>query len=172
MKLQIFVFVSLLVVTSCMQTEKASKEEYINSKEEISSLLDNWHKAAAEAKYANYFKLMDSISVFVGTDASEIWSKEQFAEFSKPYFDKGEAWSFEAIDRNIYFGKHNDVAWFDEVLDTWMGLCRGSGVLEASEGEWVIRHYVLSVAIPNEVIREVVEIKVERDSVFVQTFKE
>jgi hypothetical protein len=41
-----------------------------------------------------------------------------------------------------------------------MKICRGSGVMErVNDGEWQIRHYVLSMTIPNENTSEVVEIK-------------
>ena len=49
---------------------------------------------------------MTDKSVFIGTDAGENWDIKAFKSFSKPYFDKGQAWSFKAIDRNIYI--YND----------------------------------------------------------------
>ena len=65
--------------------------------------------------------------VFIGTDVSERWSKKKFSEFSKPYFDKGKAWEFTAIERTIKLAPSNKIAWFDEVLETWMGECRATG---------------------------------------------
>jgi len=97
---------------------------------EINTLMNNWHKAASKADFNNYFNLMDENAVFVGTDASEVWSKKEFQSFSKPYFDKGKAWRFSTIKRNIYIHSSSKTAWFDEVLNTWMGICRGSGVVE------------------------------------------
>jgi hypothetical protein len=38
------------------------------------------------------------------------------------------AWSF-ALERHIYFDKTGKTAWFDELLNTQMKICRGSGVL-------------------------------------------
>ena len=32
------------------------------------------------------------------------------------------------LERHIYTSKSGDFIWFDELLDTWMGACRGSGV--------------------------------------------
>ena len=86
--------------------------------------------AAAEANFDAYFGKMDTISVFIGTDASENWTKKEFSDFSKPYFDKGKAWDFKTLERNIYVNTSGDFVWFDELLNTWMGTCRGSGVLE------------------------------------------
>lgn len=160
---------SIFIFGACTKNTGSTRTQNETLIGEIDSLLTNWHLAAAEANFNNYFDLMDSISVFVGTDASEVWSKEKFQEFSKPHFDNGTAWDFCAIERNIYLGESADFIWFDELLNTWMGLCRGSGVFEETNGGWKLKHYVLSVAIPNEVIREVVKVKAERDSLFLQS---
>lgn len=128
-------------------------------KKDIDLVLDNWHKAAAEADYNSYFGYMTKDGVFLGTDATENWQNEEFKAFSKPYFDKGKAWSFTAIERNIYVNKEGNFAWFDELLDTQMKICRGSGVLQKIDGSWKIKHYVLSIAIPNDSADEVIEIK-------------
>lgn len=122
-------------------------------------MLDNWHKAAAEAKFDPYFNALDEESIFIGTDATENWNKKQFMDFAKPYFDKGKAWSFTAIERNIYFSKDKKTVWFDELLNTQMKICRGSGVLIKIGKEWKIKHYVLSMTIPNDNVNEVVKIK-------------
>ena len=134
------------------------------SKKEVNSALDAWHKAAAEADFDTYFGLMTNDGVFIGTDAMENWQNQAFKEFSKPYFDRGKAWNFTAVDRNIYVNGTNDFAWFDELLDTQMKLCRGSGVLQKVNGNWKIAHYVLSIAVPNENVDELVQLKKEKDS--------
>ncbi len=133
-------------------------------KEKINTLLDAWHQAAANADFDAYFDKMTQDGVFLGTDATENWQNEAFREFSKPYFDKGKAWSFTAVERNIYINSDNDFAWFDELLDTQMKLCRGSGVLRKESGEWRIAHYVLSIAVPNENVAELIKIKKKKDS--------
>ena len=134
-------------------------------KEKVDQALDSWHEAAANAQFQDYFDKMSEGAVFVGTDAAEHWDKEEFMSFSKPYFDRGKAWAFTSLQRHVYFGKGGKVAWFDELLDTWMQLCRGSGVLVKEGGEWKIAHYVLSLTIPNETVEGAIELKRERDSV-------
>lgn len=134
--------------------------------EKIDQVLDSWHQAAADARFQDYFNKMAEGAVFIGTDASEHWNKEAFMSFSKPYFDRGKAWAFTPLQRHIYFGKKGEVAWFDELLDTWMQLCRGSGVLVKEDGVWKIAHYVLSLTIPNETVDGAIELKKERDSIF------
>ena len=141
------------------------------NKEQINSLLDSWHKAAAEAKFDTYFSIMTDDAIYIGTDATENWNKTEFKAFAKPYFDKGTAWNFKPIQRNIYFSKDNKTAWFDELLDTWMKVCRGSGVLVKVGNTWKIQHYVLSMTIPNDNTDAVIKIKAPIEDAFVSKLK-
>ncbi len=148
------------------ESEKMASEE--NSKENINTALENWHKAAAEANFEDYFGLMTEDGVFLGTDATENWQNTDFREFSKPYFDKGKAWNFTTLERNIYTKNENNLAWFDELLSTQMGICRGSGVMENVDGNWKVKHYVLSIAIPNDDVSEVTAMKKQTDSLLIE----
>lgn len=139
-----------------------------DAKNEIGQMLDNWHLAAAQANFEGYFGYMAEESIFIGTDATENWTLTAFKEFSKPYFDRGKAWSFTAVQRNIYLSSDGNTAWFDELLNTQMKLCRGSGVVKKVNGEWKIAHYVLSIAIPNENVNEVVKLKQVFDDSLIQ----
>ena len=139
-----------------------------NSTSAIDAVLDAWHKAAGEADFSGYFGRMTTDAVFIGTDATEYWAGEEFREFAKPYFDKGKAWSFSAIERHTYLSATENLAWFDELLNTRMGLCRGSGVLRQVDGEWKIAHYVLSIAVPNENVDALLALKKEKDSLLLQ----
>ncbi|NHN27077.1 nuclear transport factor 2 family protein [Flavobacterium jejuense] len=125
----------------------------------INILLDNWHKAAATTNFDGYFNVMAEESIFIGTDATENWDKKAFITFAKPYFDKGKAWNFTPLERHIFFSKDGKTAWFDELLDTQMKICRGSGVLVKENKTWKIKHYVLSMTIPNDTSNEVIKIK-------------
>ena len=140
-------------------------------KDKINMVLDGWHLAAANADFEAYFDKMTKDGVFLGTDAMENWQNDEFREFSKPYFDKGKAWSFTAVQRNVYIGESSNFAWFDELLDTQMKICRGSGVLKKINGQWKIAHYVLSIAVPNENVDELVQIKREKDDELLQELK-
>ena len=142
-----------------------------DAKSAIDSMLDEWHLAAANADFDAYFGLMTDDGVFLGTDATENWQNAEFRTFSKPYFERGKAWNFTAVERNIYLDANGETAWFDEVLDTQMKLCRGSGVVKKIGDEWKVAHYVLSIAVPNENVKALVAIKKDRDSVLLQQFK-
>jgi hypothetical protein len=123
-------FITLLVVFGFFSMPNNELE-----KKEIDSVINQWHKAAAEANFDNYFDLMTEDAVFIGTDAAENWNRKDFEAFSKPYFDKGKAWTFQSLERNIYVDKNNEIAWFDELLNTSFKICRGSGVLEKVNGK-------------------------------------
>lgn len=128
-------------------------------KKHVNILLDNLNEYAAKADFKNYFDLYAEESTFIGTDATEIWNKKAFMDYAKPHFDKGKAWSFKSLKRNIYFSKDGKYAWFDELLDTQMKICRGSGVLEKVGDQWKIKQYVLSMTIPNDNVDEVIKVK-------------
>jgi hypothetical protein len=140
-------------------------------KAQIDSTLDNWHKAATDANFVNYFDALTDDSIFIGTDATENWTKPAFQAFAKPYFDKGKAWSFTSLERHIYFSTDKKMAWFDELLNTQMKICRGSGVLIFINGKWKIKHYVLSMTIPNDNVDEVVKIKAPIEDALISSFK-
>lgn len=165
--LTLFLFFTLLL-SACKHPQKAKPEQITHAKKDVTILLENWHLAATQANYNGYFNAMDSLSVFIGTDAGENWTKSQFQNFSKPYFDKGKAWDFKTLERNIYLNETANIAWFDELLNTWMGTCRGSGVLEKTDNTWKLKHYVLSLTIPNDDIKAVINAKKKNDSLFLQ----
>ena len=160
----------LVFLISCGSIKNVSLEEKKAIKTTVNTVLNNWHLAASEANFDNYFGKMDSVSVFIGTDASEIWKKKQFQDFSKPYFDKGEAWDFKTLERTISVSSSGDFVWFDELLNTWMGTCRGSGVLEKTSNGWKIKQYVLSVTIPNDDMQAVIVAKKKSDALFLKKF--
>lgn len=180
MKKLIFAFL-VLSIFSCQENKKAAvpeleSESVENNKNEfseegerenISKLINSWHKAAAEANFDAYFDQMAEDAVFIGTDATENWQNKDFRKYSKPHFDAGSAWDFTALERNIYVSENGKIAWFDELLKTQMGICRGSGVVTMENGSWKIKHYVLSMVIPNSVASDVIEAKKEIDSTII-----
>ena len=125
----------------------------------INATLDNWHMAGAKADARSYFNLLSADGFFLGTDPSENWDKNAFYKFAKPFFDKGQAWDFKPSDRKVYFSEDGKVSWFNELLDTWMGKCRGSGVMtKDDQGNWKLKQYNLAILVPNEKVQEYVKI--------------
>ena len=123
------------------------------------SVLNDWHDAAARADFDRYFNHFASdTAIFMGTDATERWTIAEFKPWSKPYFDRGEAWNFTPVERHVYLSENEQVAWFDESLDTPnLGPARGTGVLRLQQGDWKIAHYNLSIPIPNAIADTVVQ---------------
>ena len=162
-------FVLFAVLFSIIGLSQNSKVD--SNKNTINTLLNDWHKAAADAKFETYFSYLSADAIYIGTDATENWNVDQFKAFAKPYFDKGQAWSFTALERNIFFSKDGNLAWFDELLDTQMKICRGSGVLKKENGQWKIVHYVLSMTIPNDAIEKVISVKSAFDDKMISTLR-
>jgi hypothetical protein len=146
------------LISTITDTRYFKSEEQLENKDKVEQFLDKWHLAASTADAKTYFDMLDEKSIFIGTDESEVWTKQQFYSFAAPYFEKGKAWDFVKKSRNIYTNSVNGVIWFDEVLDTWMGPCRGSGFIVTDENNNMkIMQYVLSLTVPNEKIEQVIK---------------
>lgn len=137
----------------------ATATDMAESKKQIAAMLDSFNIAAANAEYERYFGFYTEDATFNGTDATENWDKAAFKAWAKPFFDKKTTWNFTAIKRNIYFGRHTDIAWFEELLSTQMKICRGSGVVVKIGNNWKVQQYVLSTTVPNDVLDSVIKIK-------------
>lgn len=145
---------NLFVVLLLLVSSRAMAQDTLA----IHKLLDDWHLAATRADANAYFGAIADNGIFIGTDAAERWNKKQFLAFAKPYFDKGTAWDFKAYGRSVHVSNDGRFVWFSELLTTWMGVCRGSGVLEHTAKGWKIQQYHLSVTVPNDLIRDFISL--------------
>lgn len=158
----IFQIVLFICLTSCSQKTLNNNPSKFDSGLEtnnINLMLDSFNLAAAKADYQAYFNFYTDDAVFTGTDATERWNKKDFMVWAKPIFARGRAWNFKSLERHIYFDKSGKIAWFDEVLNTQMKICRGSGVLLKLGKDWKVQQYILSATIPNPIMDEVVKLK-------------
>lgn len=137
----------------------------------ITTLLDDWHAAAGRADYTTYFDKIADNGHYMGTDATENWDKKSFAIWAKPYFDKGKAWNFKALERHVFFSTDGKTAWFDELLNTQMKICRGSGVLTKQGKTWKIEQYVLSMTVPNDVVNQATPLKAKYEDAIIEKLK-
>lgn len=139
-------------------TDTRYKDDCQTSEDEpeatVNQFIDDWHKAAAVADADAFFGSMSKDAVYIGTEAGERWLRDELREWSKKYFERGAAWDFKSTERHIYFSENGDYAWFEERLDTWMGECHGSGILKLANKGWKIKHYHLSVTVPNDKIED------------------
>jgi len=65
-------------------TENTSSQK--DSKEEINKVLEDWHAAAAQANFQEYFGLMSGDGIFIGTDATENWQNKEIQGICKTLF--------------------------------------------------------------------------------------
>lgn len=131
---------------------------YAVANDDINDTLDRFHVAAAQADSKTYFSLLAENSIFLGTDSTERWTKQQFKKFAEPYFSQGKGWKYVTRERHITETNSPDVVFFDELLDNdSYGLCRGSGVLILLYGRWQILQYNLSIPIPNSLSKAIVK---------------
>lgn len=122
------------------------------AEQEIHIFLDAWHEAATQADADGFFGAMAEDGIYLGTDASERWLRDELREWAEAAFREAPAWAFTPSDRMLYSTADKNTFWFEEKLDTWMGTCRGSGVIQKAEGQWKIKHYNLALLVPNEKI--------------------
>ncbi|WP_208296285.1 nuclear transport factor 2 family protein [Telluria antibiotica] len=127
--------------------------------QQVNAFVDGWHDDAAHARM-RYFDKMAPDGVYIGTDRSELWRRDAFREWGRKYFEgRQAAWVFHPTRRNVYATPDGTVIWFDELLDTEnMGHCMASGVIRRTEAGFEIVHYQLSLAVPNEVAKQVLGI--------------
>jgi hypothetical protein len=163
--LLLLILISLLPGCGNKQSDALSES---NLKSAINMVITDWHKSAAMSDHKAYIGAMADSGVYIGTDATEYWTTPEFSTWSKPYFDQKKGWNLISLQRNIYLAQNRETAWFDELLDTGMGLCRGSGVLQKINGQWLIYHYVLSPTVPNDLTDEVKNMKAKTDSLIIQ----
>lgn len=152
MKISLSLF--LLLLTSLVSAQ-------IQDEKNLNILMEDWHKAAATADADAFFGKMAAEGVYIGTDATERWLRDELREWAKEAFERESAWTFKVKKRN-WHQISADVVVADEILDTWMGDCRTTAVLKKVDGKWLIYHYQLSVTIPNEQIddfKKLIEIK-------------
>lgn len=144
----------------------------VNDAAAVWRVLDEFHDAASKADGVRYFACFAPGGVFIGTDASERWTLDEFRAYAEPYFSKGKGWTYvpRAGRRHVDFSADGSVAWFDEILDNAKyGECRGTGVMvrvpptgashaAGGPGVWKVAQYSLSVPVPNDLMGDVVKL--------------
>jgi len=70
--------VLLLVVTTLAQAQTLSEDEQM-----VAATLNTLHQAAADADYEAYSSVFAADAVFLGTDATERWTRDEFMAFAK-----------------------------------------------------------------------------------------
>jgi hypothetical protein len=147
--------ISLLILfsfalLSCAENNQSQQSDIAA----INKVLDGYHQAAANGEWDTYFGLMSADGVFIGTDASERWVKQEFRQYSSG----SNGWVYTPQQRNINITPDGLSAWFDEaLLSQSYGSSRGSGVLIRTAAGWKISQYHLTLPIPNGMVRGITD---------------
>ena len=147
--------ISLLILfsfalLSCAQNNQSQQSDIAA----INKVLDGYHQAAANGEWDTYFGLMSGDGVFIGTDASERWVKQEFRQYSSG----SNGWVYTPQQRNVNITPDGLSAWFDEaLLSQSYGSSRGSGVLIRTAAGWKISQYHLTLPIPNGMVRGITD---------------
>jgi hypothetical protein len=156
------ILITLVLVASMLQSGCAQQRSrtgatpMTGNDQAIAKALDRFHAAASNADFDAYFGTFTPDGVFLGTDATERWTVQEFKAYCKPYFDQGKGWTYLPRQRHILVDEEIGRAWVDEVLENEKyGMCRGTAYLQREHNAvWRISRYSLSFLIPNNVAAE------------------
>lgn len=124
----------------------------------VADALRDFHDAASKADGQRYFDHFAEGAIYMGTDATERWTLDQFRSFAEPYFSKGRGWTYVASERHVYVSDDGQTAWFDELLDNASyGVTRGTGVFVRGTDRWRMAQYHLTIPVPNDLAKTLVE---------------
>jgi len=152
------IFVSILLA-GCSTTPTRHKYEDNFERLRVNTVLSSWHLAASQGLFEYYFDQMTDDSIFLGTDATERWTKDQFMSYAREPFSDGDGWTYTQQEQHIAFSDDYNTAWVDELLtNAKYGTLRGTAVLKLEGDTWKIAHYSLTFLVPNEKAGAVVEI--------------
>lgn len=157
-----YLLACVLVLANVTAMAQAADADAVYRKQ-VNAFIDEWHDDAANARLA-YFDKIAKHGIYIGTDKTELWNRDQFKAWAQRAFARKSAWSFKAIKRNVYMSADKKFIWFDELLDTQMGPCQASGVIRKTDKGFEIEHYQLSIAVPNEVADKVTRLVKEYDT--------
>ena len=80
------------------------------TKTDIEAVLDSFHEAASKADGDLYFSLFSDEAIFMGTDAAERWTVDEFKAFAEPYFSQGRGWTYTTTERHVYVATDGETA--------------------------------------------------------------
>lgn len=123
----------------------------------VAAVLDALHDAASNAEFDRYFGLYTDDAIFLGTDATERWTLEEFKAYARAPFEAGRGWTYHPTERHVYISADGRTAWFDEKLENaGLGETRGSGALVREGDAWKVAQYNLTIPVPNALARDFV----------------
>ncbi len=140
---------SLLAAWAMQTTLVHATDDIAGVTSKVAQFIDEWHDDAAHARL-QYFDKMAKDGVYIGTDKTERWTRDEFKAWAKRFFERPSAWAFTSFNRHISMSEDRKFIWFDEQLQTQMGICQATGVIHQTARGFEIMHYQLSLTVPNE----------------------
>lgn len=130
---------------------KLAKVIALPTSDVIGNKMDDLHDAADKGDSIRYLNHFAKDGVFMGTDDWERWPYAEFAEYVNSRFKDGEGWSYKPVKRFTNFSDDQTMAWVDEILESekW-GRFRGTAVLANTDMGWKLKHYSMTMLVPNE----------------------
>ena len=124
----------------------------------MNAFVDAWHDDAANARWA-YFDKIAPDGVYIGTDRTELWHKDAFKAWAKPYFERKKALGLQGDPaQRLHVRPMARPSGSTSCSIPQMGPCMASGVLRRTAGGFEIEHYQLSMAVPNELAKTVTQL--------------
>lgn len=148
---QITIAVSLALLITSSVLAKDTPTLVSNDIERINKKMDDFHDAADKGDATRYLKHFAKDGVFMGTDDWERWPYNEFSKYVNKHFKDGKGWSYKPLKRFTNVNSQNGFAWVDEIVESkkW-GRFRGTAVLAKAQQGWKLKHYSLTVLVPNE----------------------
>jgi len=130
----------------------------MSGEDTVDQMLDAYHLAASKADADTYFGFFAKDAYFIGTDAHERWTFEEFRKYAMPFMSQGQGWTYRPKKRHVSYSSDKQVAWFDEILENdRFGVTRSSGVVvREKDNQWKVAQYHLTVPVPNDLMDRVV----------------
>jgi hypothetical protein len=154
LKIHLSTLITVFTFSISLQAQSLNKANAEYVADHLNSFMDSWHLAAAQANAEVFFGMMAENGIYIGTDKTERWLRDELKEWSKKAFERESAWTFTTRERNWQIHEKEGFAIADELLNTWMGPCRATAVLRLINEHWKIIHYQLSVTIDNDKIEQ------------------
>ena len=150
----IFVMPIIMAIAVTISLVLPARDQTIaKEKSAVNVMLNSLHEAASTGDWDVYFDLYTDSSIFLGTDATERWTKSDF----QGYAARSNGWTYDMSERHIFLSDNLQTAWFDELLENEnLGLTRGTGVLVKEGGKWKFSQYNLTIPVPNQLAGEFV----------------
>ena len=127
----------------CLVAMTALQQEQV-----VDSLLDAWHRAAAQSVRSDYTRLLADNVVYARPDSIQYYPSDGVKGWLSTYFEQLYRWQLRPLQRKLYVSPNTDLVWFEEQLESTVGRFRATGILYLHLDGWKLQYYALNRLIP------------------------